>query len=454
MASGRIPSGPWGPSQFRDPVQPDRDPQRSFNWGSPAARQHIQRPAPATDFTSIWQIVRADSWEALKPLALTVLGPESHMLGFCFGVAEGGWGVIEGLLGFLQMIVLNGIYQKIHGPWGMSSWDPISRWESQAWDYLLHSRLEEAHRQFRQLMDELHLVVSNPREFFGNVWNSEVNEYSQKWKRYTWLLKHPSIANEFQRGRLEGQTALEVVLLLATVIDGVGLAVKGVKAIGDLPALARLARGVTKEEAEALLKARRFEDLRTGGGGTVEEPPVAAARSKPASSSWKFLPKQTGRIEPGAVPGTPELKQAMVEAEARTAPTAPDGSPVLPARDATTFGATPKLTDIGGKKLYRVIGRAEEPTNTGSYWSLDPPPTIEDEWRGSAAVKDAWNGDGGYITATAPDGLKAWTGPAAPQPAAVEGYVLPGGGNQVYVPRGTLIADGPPQPTPWNTGAK
>jgi hypothetical protein len=291
-------------------------------------------------------------------------------------------------------------------------------------------------------------------------------------------MEQPGITNSFAAGRLAGQTALELVLLLATVIDGVGLAVKGVKAIGEIPELLKLAKGIGGKDAKDILKRLRLKRLRTGGGavdkaeaapkggavkaqaagaGTAngagaasDARPTAAAADRP---KW-LLEKQTGRVEPGAVPQTNEIEQAMAEARSRTAPPTPDGWTAFPQDEMRNFGETPQAENFPkGTKLYRVIGADNNPA--GPYWSPDPPPAGEAEWRSSMAVKDQFNGDGGYVTATVTDndGLNAWSGSAAPQSSDTDGWALPGGGKQIWVKPGTLRPDGPPQPTPWNTGA-
>src|SRR5215475_5157542 len=169
MASGRIPASPEGPGHFRDPVQPDREPPRPFGpqddgyWagvlGSPAARLGIPRPTQAIDSTSVSHVLYAKSWESLKSTAMAMLGGASFDLGVAYGVGEGAWGVIDGLLEFLQMIVLNGLYNKVQR--GSASWNPMVRAEWGGVDYLLHGPMETAHRQFGQLMEELRLVVAH-----------------------------------------------------------------------------------------------------------------------------------------------------------------------------------------------------------------------------------------------------------------------------------------------------
>src|SRR5882762_2523583 len=180
---------------------------------------------------------------------------------------------------------------------------------------------------------------------------------------------------------------------------------------------------------------------------------TASAADSPAARTWKYPAKQVGRTEPGAVSDTEALRNVRQAAEARTAPPAPDGWPQISDGTAKTFGADPQPVNLPpGTKLYRIIDN--DPAAGGSFWSTEPPPAAEGTWRAGSAVKDAWNGDGGYVESTVPpEGLKAWSGPAAPQVAATPGSVLPGGQTQIWVPRGTVVPDALPQATPWNVGS-
>jgi hypothetical protein len=201
----------------------------------------------------VLEILHADSLGALETIAQSELNKSSFNLGFIFGVGEGGWELIEGSIELLRMLVLNGMYEQIHEPPG-SWYDPVyqvRRLENMAWDYLLHDHLEAAHSEVEQLITELRWIVSNLRDFFVNVWNQELEEYSGKWQNFQELMSNPGIANSFHAGRIAGLTMLEVVLLLSTFVDGAGLALKGIKAARDLPELTKLARKVKRKSNPA-----------------------------------------------------------------------------------------------------------------------------------------------------------------------------------------------------------
>lgn len=172
-----------------------------------------------------------------------------------------------------------------------------------------------------------------------------------------------------------------------------------------------------------------------------ERAPGAAPKQDPDSF---LLPKKIGR-EPGAVPGTPP----KLDVDPPVQPLDPRFR--IEAKAVDTFAETPTFETLPqGTKIYRVVGK--ETDLSGGFWSLDPPPVTEAQWRAGSAVTNEWNGDGGYVVQEAgPEGIKVWKGPAAPQPSSVDGYYLPGGDTQLYVPKGQINPTTlNPVPTPWN----
>lgn len=143
---------------------------------------------------------------------------------------------------------------------------------------------------------------------------------------------------------------------------------------------------------------------------------------------------------------TTELQAQMDAANARGAMSA-DGYPDLPADKAQTFGATPVPWNgddsANAATISRVIGSNE--TANGGFWSPDPP-TTEENWRGGSAVRNKWNGNGAYVESPT-NGLRGWTGPAAPQTSSDDTNVLPGGSQQIWIPPGSASPSGP-KPTP------
>ena len=91
------------------------------------------------------------------------------------------------------------------------------------------------------------------------------------------------------------------------------------------------------------------------------------------------------------------------------------GWPDLKPSDQANFRGDPVPKDLApGTKIYRIIG--EPGKANGGYWSLEPPPQDEGEWRAGSAVQNNWNGDGMYVEhEVGKDGLKGWAGPARAQ---------------------------------------
>ena len=215
-----------------------------------------------------------------------------------------------------------------------------------------------------------------------------------------------------------------------------------------LPALGGLARvvGPAIAEVEATGFARAAQTGVKALGRAMEGRAGGGAPEAAGEGSAPFLPKKMGETEPGAVPATPELQAQMKAASTRGAMSAP-GYPDLPANEAQNFGdgVRPWNGDEQTGTISRVVGAESDPN--GSYWQAGAPDT-EADWRGSSAVKNDWNGDGGYVESN-PQGLKGWIGPAAPQMSSDNVNVLPGGGEQIWIPKGSATP-GDVKPTPWS----
>nr|MCU0830376.1 hypothetical protein [Rhizobiaceae bacterium] len=128
-----------------------------------------------------------------------------------------------------------------------------------------------------------------------------------------------------------------------------------------------------------------------------------------------------------------------------------EGFPTMTASDYATFRTEPVPRTLKpGEKIYRIVGDGSDPN--GSYWTTDPPPLTEAEWRANSAVKNDWNGDGGYVEYTVPEGVEipVWDGVVRAQRSSDRKGVLPGGGNQLFLD-GKLLPSGLPiKRTPWN----
>jgi hypothetical protein len=180
---------------------------------------------------------------------------------------------------------------------------------------------------------------------------------------------------------------------------------------------------------------------------TKEPAPETAPPPKPAvataAPSYLKPPLPKSVLEPGAVPGP-------VSPTLNAMPEAVEGFPKISQSEVNTFAKTPTAELIPeGTKLYRMVGEGSNPA--GAFWTREMPAT-EAQWRSASAVKGEWNGDGGVVEYTVPPGgMPAWTGEAATQPAALPGYILKGGGDQVVVPANSIIPSAS-KPTPWGSG--
>lgn len=112
------------------------------------------------------------------------------------------------------------------------------------------------------------------------------------------------------------------------------------------------------------------------------------------------------------------------------------GFPDLPAKETPNFQSVQPVTVPPNTTLFRAGDSSSDPA--GSYWSPDPPSASS-----QSASKPEWNDGGNTVSAvTPPEGTKAWMGPASGQGQS------PGGGNQIFVPPGTIA----PAPTPNQGG--
>lgn len=177
------------------------------------------------------------------------------------------------------------------------------------------------------------------------------------------------------------------------------------------------------------------------GEGVLRSPSAAIPRSSP------FSPKKIGETEPGAVPSTPRLEAELAQASQRTSMSA-KGYPDLPASEAKNFGDNVRPwngDEHPGGRITRVVGADNNPN--GPYWQADLPQT-EAAWRGGAAVKNDWNGNGAYVESPS-QGLRGWIGSAAPQQSSDGVSILPGQAEQIWIQPGSANP-GPPIRTPWN----
>lgn len=209
----------------------------------------------------------------------------------------------------------------------------------------------------------------------------------------------------------------------------------------------RLPEGARPVRTELVSEAARAPP-QEGAPPVTDALPSGARPINPAAKT-KLSPRFVG-TEKGAVSATPELEME-IEKGAWLAKhgTPPPGEPALSKDALASFGAPPRQIFVEGPtKLYRVVGEGNNVH--GSYWSREPPPATEAEWRGKSAIRGDFNGNGGYVVMEVPAGAKipAWEGPIRAQQSSDGVNILPGGADQVFMDAAGLDV-GPVLPTSW-----
>lgn len=169
------------------------------------------------------------------------------------------------------------------------------------------------------------------------------------------------------------------------------------------------------------------------GGRTLADP------SRPLEDTGPLdylAPPAPGPGSEGAVPGEPpQTPQAEL-------PRVPEGWPTPPESVLDNFtGPLEPTALVGGVTYYRAVGAGSLPD--GSWWTPVPPTPAD---RAGLAIAGNWNSMTGVVEFTPAEGVSipAWKGLAAPQVVPTidgqPGY-LPGGAEQIWVPRGALTAE-------------
>lgn len=416
------------------------------------------------------QLSDARSTEDVLRVIEAAFGPKSFSEGFC--QAQRRSPESQRFLELQKRFVLAELYDHLNGRvrWPLNAMDRLSFRGPALWQVghclpwagyeatVCADRLKQPVEARAGWLKELTALFTQGDGALAAIKAQLKPEALEHWATYREHARRTPESGRSEAGAALGAVIVEVLLVIATLSKTAGFAAK---LRGVVPQLLDLAVKLSSGRAGG---AADEGAAANGGAKTTPAPKAPPVVVAPVASTapmaeptptrdWEYAAKQSGRIEPGAIQTTPELEAAMDQSATRTAPKAPDGWPEMPDKAAQTFGADPVPKKYPpGTKLYRVIG--DDGSGSGSFWSPDPPPSSEATWRGGSAVKDEWNGDGGFVQHTVgPEGLKAWSGPIAPQEAAVDGNVLPGGSEQIWVHRGTLAPDAPASSTPWNTTA-
>jgi hypothetical protein len=244
------------PASHRPPQPPGpigQDPHKEA-----AQRTHRQVGHTLRRFT--W----ANAWQQLAAVAAEILGPESFGLGVGYGLARSAGQSVLSLFALQKMFVLADVYDLLHGnKSGALRLSPLAAMPGLGALYgatLFLSRfelfgfglpeLEEAHRQRQALLDELTAIFRDPPAFFARLGTAIKQDAIERWRRYQRLLKEPGLRAQFEAGEILGEVLFETAILLLTVLDGVGVAIKLAK---EAPELLRVLRTLSAASREGEL---------------------------------------------------------------------------------------------------------------------------------------------------------------------------------------------------------
>ena len=173
----------------------------------------------------------------------------------------------------------------------------------------------------------------------------------------------------------------------------------------------------TKKAVSTVKKAKTVKKVATKPKKTVVMKKTVKTTSKPnvVKKTTQTVKKQAKKVTSSAKPvlqiKAPNLSENF-DVQRRVLNSFKEGKATV-----QTFESGTKLYRVGGKK--------------GNYWSPDPPPETEYQWRVKYAIKQDFGNDASSLyTITIPEGasISGWTGIVGSQ-----GMGLYGGGRQVYI---------------------
>ena len=272
---------PFG-NRLSDPVHDRRTlVERALEWRQSRAQQSIQH------------LTGIQNWEELQFAARTLLGPKTFGLGVAFGIVQNVGVSAAQLFSLQKMFVLAELYDALHAqtPWEHAAQSALNAALPFAGGFhglallLTHSHflslhdLEEAHRRRQALLSEFGKIFHDPGAFFSSLGTSMKADYRSRWRRFTQVVAEPSLVHQFEASVIFGGLLLDVVLLLLTVIDGVGIAIKLAK---EVPELLRV--------VQALARVDRAGHV-VGGGGAAEGAAEALRAEKSTAVSKRAVPE-------------------------------------------------------------------------------------------------------------------------------------------------------------------
>lgn len=460
MASSRIP----GPIGLCD-INPNFDDGTLIRGLSPLPGPVDATPSYFYD-PGINQLLRklriVSNGDDLQQIVFTLLGPRCFSAGVIAGMGVEILTGVEEIFKLARTLVLADLYDLVTRK---ASWwqylNPLTANKlliAEITGLFFEKELRDAATERDAIIQELSVAMQNPGETFEGIKDALIDGYQKDWDDFNAHMGAGTLEGQFHAGMIFGRLLVYVLGLLTGVV---GAARTGAKIATKLPRLLQYARSVRHPE---ILRMPRRGGGGGGGGGSVEapspnpNPEAIPSNRRPAPRQKRQLqpePERTPSVtfgergaykEPGAQTVTDTLRRDMAAASARKNQPPPEkaGWPKIDSGNAATFKTPPKPVDLPeGTTIYRVIDADSNPN--GSYWTLTDPKTMtEAQWRAGAAVKGSWNGDGAFVEyKVPPGGMKVWSGEASPQMSSNGVHVLPGGGNQVWMPQGTTTASQP-----------
>jgi len=393
------------------------------------------------------------TWDVLRELAERALGPKSFALGVCYGILQNPTMSVVGLVQLQKVFVEADLYERMTRPrtwktllaptwmFGGPTLFELGEIVAMKTGVLNLDGLKRSYDMREALINEVGQLFSHPVDFIEQSKDKLSATSIDKWNRFCLLQKQTDLKSQFEAGEILGDLVMEVVMLILTVMSVAGAAAKLAAKISQLVRVAEFVRGAraaeaggVAEEAAETMKVQRLYPSSARDLAVIKKESI-------------LLPKKPeGTLEPGAISGTMP-KNTPVSPEVPD--DWPDSYKQISTQEISSFQGQPKPDVLPpNTKIYRVIGKGNNPN--GSFWTVDPPPGTEAEWRSGYAIKHSFSGDGGYVEDTVgAEGLRVLRGPIAPQEAGQPGKYLPGGHEQLWVPSNTIKA-GMPKPTPWN----
>lgn len=293
------PAGGGGPGNFRQPgplmgpdsyasvPHPDSPAARHFEW------HDLEDAIRRDDASDLWRNLQA-SVDANRLLAIAkpLLDQKSFELGLVVGVAGSAKDMAIALGGLLRILVLAGLYDAAHGNAALA-FGPMGmlRLEAKAIELVAGDALRKAHKERQALLDELWKAITNLRETLLSAGGSIAKSYRTKWDRLLELRGQRTLGARYEEGKITGEVLVDVIMLVLTVVDGVG----AVKALSELPQITKLARGLKSLPRTA----GRLEGAEAGAVGAAARTPNVGAVARQErdvealSKSPKLPPKES-----------------------------------------------------------------------------------------------------------------------------------------------------------------